>query len=104
MRQYTDAPLIIHVHGASLTGAQEVHVTFKQYDVCVDVTGDDLEILGDSDISLVLPQSKTALFHDGAPLWVQLNFIAADGMRKTSGEVQFPVGVNLLRRILHGNA
>lgn len=103
MRQYTDAPLTIHVDGASLSGAQEVHVTFKQYDVCVDVTGDDLEILGDTDISLVLSQAKTALFHDGAPVWVQLNFIAADGLRKTSGEVQLPVGVNFLRRILRGN-
>lgn len=103
MRQYTDAPFTIHVRGASLSGAQEVHVTFKQYDVCVDCTGDDIEILGDSDISLVLPQSKTALFHDGAPVWVQLNFIAADGMRKTTGEVRLGVGVNLLRRILYGH-
>lgn len=103
MRQYTDAPLTIHVDGASLSGAEEVHVTFRQGGVCFDLTGDELDVLGGTDISLVLPQAKTALLRDDAPVLVQLNFIAADGMRKASDEISLPVGTNLLRRILHGN-
>lgn len=103
MRQYTDAPLTIHVDGASISGAQEVHVTFKQGGVCFDLTGDDLEILLGTDISLVLPQAKTALLRDDAPVFVQLNFISADGLRKASDEASIPVGTNLLRRILHGD-
>ena len=99
MREYTDVPLTIHVDGADLMQADELHLTFRQGPVVVDLTGDDLTVLGESDLTAVLHQEQTASFSATSSVSVQINVIVG-GIRKASEIETIPVGSNLLRRLI----
>ena len=99
MIEYTDVPLTVHVNGADLRQATEIHLTFRQGPVVVDCTGTDLTVLGESDLTAVLHQEQTARFSATSSVSVQINVLAG-GLRKASKIETIPVGSNLLRRLI----
>lgn len=99
MRQYTDVPLTVHVEGTDLTQASELHLTFRQGTVELDLTGDDLTVLGTHDLTAVLRQEQTARLSANSAVSVQINAIVG-GIRKASDVATVPVGSNLLRRLI----
>lgn len=100
MRTYTDVPVTITVDGYDMTAATNLHVTFRQGGTVVDIA--DADVGSATSVTLVIPQTMTAKFRDGAPVSVQINFIGADGRRRASEIATLTAEDNLLRRIIHG--
>lgn len=99
MRQYTDVPLTGHVEGVDLQQASELHLTFRQGTVEIDLTGNDLTVLGAHDLIAFLRQEQTAMLSADSAVSVQINAIVG-GIRKASDVATVPVGSNLLRRLI----
>ncbi len=99
MRQYTDVPLTVHVEGTDLQQASELHLTFRQGTVELDLTGYDLTVLGAHDLTAFLRQEQTARLSADSAVSVQINAMVG-GIRKASDVATVPVGSNLLRRLI----
>lgn len=98
MRRFCDVPVTITVTGYDCTAMQEIHITFRQGDMEIDIT--DVTVGSSSSLSLILTQEQTEKFKYGADVFAQLNYIDANGLRKASDIVKIGVYDNLLRRIL----
>ena len=98
MTAYTDAPITITITGGSLTGATDVHVTFKQPFATVDV--DDPEVLDANNLQLTLTQEQTAALKMDKSCDVQVNWLDGNGKRKATDIATVPVLRNLLERVL----
>lgn len=106
MKPYTDASLTIHLNGADLSTAQEIHVTLEQNDRLVDTA----EVTATSDgeggsyIVAEFTQTQTRRLRDDVAVKCQVNWVAANGRRPQPPDpVSIPVGDQLLKRILYGS-
>lgn len=106
MKPYTDAALTIHLNGADLSTAQEIHVTLEQNDRLVDTA----EVTATSDgaggsyIVAEFTQAQTSRLRDDVAVKCQPNWIDANGRRpQPPNPVTIPVGDQLLRRIIYGS-
>lgn len=103
MDRYTTPTLEIEIEGADLSGAT-IAVTLRQGITVLTVTEFDSVTVDPTEetaeISLTLSQRQTALFSEGRPVEVQVNWLDSNGFRNSTeiGGVTF--GRNLMEQVM----
>ena len=101
MIRYSTPMLTIELPDVDLTDEwAEIHVTFRQGSVAVDV--DDPEIIDSHTMTVRLSQLQTAGFRARQELGVQVNLLTKDGNRIPSEIYIADVGDNLLKEVIGG--
>lgn len=77
-----------------LTQANNVYATFKQEQVDITKTGEDIEV-SSNQVDVYLSQAETLSFRAGT-VYVQLNWTYDDGRRACSNIISINVGKNLI--------
>ena len=81
-----------------LTQATDVFVTFKQADLLMTITGEDLTVTAKT-ISVSFTQEDTAQFFDG-DVEIQANWVMDDGSRAASEVVLYQFTKQLFQEVI----
>ena len=91
--------LMLSDEEVNLTEALNVYATFRNLNVLITKTGEDLEITA-NEVDVYLSQEETLSFEADSNIEVQLNWTYVDGRRACSNIIKVPVGRNLIGSVL----
>ena len=94
----TTPTFTLTVADADLTEAVNVYVTFKQGDILISKSGDDITV-AEHTINVYLTQEETLKFRSGK-LQVQVNMTYENGGRACTEIATVEVGNNLVESVL----
>ena len=100
MTQWTDVDFTITATGAHFTAAEEIHVTFSQLGVVVDLTGDAVGTVDDEHLQAHLTQAQSGRFRQNTAISIQINYVDGQGERKASTIATVACLENLLKEAL----
>lgn len=101
MTQWTDVPFTITVPGVNFSTASGIHVTIKQKpDVFLDLSGERVQVLGESALFVELTQTESGAFNDTAIAKMKVNWLDANGKRHATKTKVLKVEENLLEEVI----